>query len=509
MKKLSLYFANCDRPELFRIAFTHPLSGALRVSVRGKDSGAYLDTYTFQWTQAVKAFCVLALRSQEDLNFVLEGYKGSLASSLDYSIAKNTQWLSDVFGVESSGRTIAKKLFRRTNSDRNYSGPVGIALNPMLCQGLVVEVYLDQQKVDTSDYTRLASKIQDGQYVDLITVENSNLSVPDLGNYLTKIYETEFKDSICRTDIFTSHGLSSSLQAIKQAGFYRRIAGKDFQLFNDKISDQTRLGLSFDVNCAKSILEDLLIVGPSTLIGPVVIFNYLAQIKNYKFNFNFNYPHAVRLVRMMINNELESLPDLFFCGLAPAATLTASKIGKDYVPLMLMPDSSQKIVAHKSSIKNKLSLNNASYTFLKEEPSIPAFMLEELSGIGKFSKNKVKLMHHEPDESFALMHQGDPELRAAVFFPHYNFNCDFNNCVNLPDPRKQANSQEVILFVHKRKASNKKFMQTLESVIRDAWLDLKISPELIKSTLEKLLDHKQSYFKSVIRFGGLHNYRFD
>ena len=73
------------------------------------------------------------------------------------------------------------------------------------------------------------------------------------------------------------------------------------------------------------------------------------------------------------------------------------------------------------------------------------------------------------------------------------------------DPRRKNNSQEVILFVHRRKANNKKFMLTLESVIRDAWLDLKMSDTLTNKAIENLFNSEDDHFKSVVRFGVLHN----
>jgi hypothetical protein len=88
---------------------------------------------TFRWNQAVRAVCILALRyfiyresdRAEDRSLV--GGAGSLAASLDYSIAKNTGWLSEVFGSDSKGTLVVRKLITRQNPERKRPGPVVVA----------------------------------------------------------------------------------------------------------------------------------------------------------------------------------------------------------------------------------------------------------------------------------------------------------------------------------------------------------------------------------------------
>ena len=104
----------------------------VRRCIRGTNS-VVTNVGTFRWNQAVRAVCILALRyfiyresdRAEDRSLV--GGAGSLAASLDYSIAKNTGWLSDVFGSDSNGTLVVRKLITRQNPERKRPGPVVVA----------------------------------------------------------------------------------------------------------------------------------------------------------------------------------------------------------------------------------------------------------------------------------------------------------------------------------------------------------------------------------------------
>ncbi len=487
MNKFEIHFSN--NFEAYKLVYNE------RVSIRGKDSAAYQSSYSFQWTQAVKALSILVLRSMVYPSYVLEGETGSLASSLDYSISKNTHWISDLFGVDASGRSLAKKIFKRFNSDRSIKAPVGISLNRNYFEN--VEFFLENQSLELDQIITVLKSLEFN-----LGIENTlKLEDFDLKNYLIDIYEKEFRDSIFRTDIFSDNSIKNNINLVRKAGLYKKISGLDFNIEDSKLSKQGQLGLGLNFAKTKKILNGINIHAPTALVGAVILFKYLK--KDYSIKLSYDYPHAVEMINALISGEIKEEPDLICSGIAPAATLMSSKLAKDYSILMFLPDISQKVVAHKNAVgKRKSTLK---YSYLKEDPSIPSFMIEELVEMGAVSKHKVKLQHDEPDNSFNLLQSGDAELRAALFFPHYNFNCDLNNCLVLPDPRAKLSCQEVVLFVHKSKLKDKAFIQTVEAVIRDAWLEMRTMPGLIKSEISSLFNDEQKYFKSVVRYGGLHH----
>ncbi len=129
---LSLKFLSHEG-QVFLEATEFAFSGAeVRRCSRGANS-VVPNVGTFRWNQAVRALCILALRyflyrdSGRAEECSLAGGAGSLAASLDYSIAKNTGWLAEVFGSDSNGSLVVRKLITRQNPERKRPGPVVVA----------------------------------------------------------------------------------------------------------------------------------------------------------------------------------------------------------------------------------------------------------------------------------------------------------------------------------------------------------------------------------------------
>lgn len=140
--------------EVFLEATEFALSGAVvRRCVRGTNS-VVPNVGTFRWNQAVRAICILALRyfiyreSDRAEDRSLAGGAGSLAASLDYSIAKNTAWLSEVFGSDSNGTSVVRKLITRQNPERKRPGPVVVAFTKST---LDMGFYLNREKLSSKE----------------------------------------------------------------------------------------------------------------------------------------------------------------------------------------------------------------------------------------------------------------------------------------------------------------------------------------------------------------------
>lgn len=136
--------------QLWETSFKSQLFSTVQISVRGKTSGACFCTGTFQWTSAVQGLSYLILKTlihtQSNSNQSIpsiSGGQGSLASSLDHAISKQTIWLQDMFGVDYSGTIHAKRLLLRTNSNRKRPGPVIIAINKNYLPYTKIKVQID------------------------------------------------------------------------------------------------------------------------------------------------------------------------------------------------------------------------------------------------------------------------------------------------------------------------------------------------------------------------------
>jgi hypothetical protein len=155
MFKIKLTFCSGNTVELFRVDCS--LGGAAPLtSVRGRTTGAYRGVGTFNWSSAVRAMACLFLKAKlidenDRVEPLLIGGAGSLAVSLDYALTKRPVWLVDMFGESESGRILARRLFRVTNSHRKRSGPVAISLNSHTCPQHCVEIVLDGTIVSSSE----------------------------------------------------------------------------------------------------------------------------------------------------------------------------------------------------------------------------------------------------------------------------------------------------------------------------------------------------------------------
>ena len=162
MAKLALWFTEQGDVTLEKSLFFHPLLEAEIRAVRGKTSGAYRGFSTFQWTPAVQSMALLMLRTAAlpndtmgERSAVLEGYSNSPASSLDYSVGKCPCWMLDVFGVDSNGNPLAKKLFKRTNPERKRKGPCAVSINQSMLKSSDINIFINGKAI--ADHTYLSS----------------------------------------------------------------------------------------------------------------------------------------------------------------------------------------------------------------------------------------------------------------------------------------------------------------------------------------------------------------
>lgn len=167
MAKLDLFLVAGRQIELYRTRFAFPQGGADICSIRGKSCGAFPGYGTFQWSPAVRALTILVLRYtishgiESGADFALSGPRGSLASSLDYAIEKAPVWLQDMFGIDSVGRPIARRLFLRTNPGQKRAAPVVVAMNRNVLPSESIRIFANETLVsDSSELLGLANALE-------------------------------------------------------------------------------------------------------------------------------------------------------------------------------------------------------------------------------------------------------------------------------------------------------------------------------------------------------------
>lgn len=142
---------------LSRTEFQSNYDSILIATVRGRVAPSFMKLGTFSWSPAVRAMTLLVLKfaakdgDQLPRNFAdcasISGMTGSLAASLDYALDKAPSWLVDMFGSDSRGVPIARRLFCRLNPGRKRSGPVVVCVNANLIRPKDVCIFLDEKVV--------------------------------------------------------------------------------------------------------------------------------------------------------------------------------------------------------------------------------------------------------------------------------------------------------------------------------------------------------------------------
>lgn len=147
MPELLLWFVSYGGEVQLERSVYVDATGSERVAVRGKGRRAYKGAGVFQWTPGVQALAVVFLtalmRHLKQVNTylpLLEGEKRSLAYSLYYALAKQPEWLFEMFGSDDAGDAALRQLLFRSDL---RTGKIAISLNEQILPASSIKIYLD------------------------------------------------------------------------------------------------------------------------------------------------------------------------------------------------------------------------------------------------------------------------------------------------------------------------------------------------------------------------------
>ncbi len=158
---LKIWLRTHDVLTLERVSFSSALLNKTIVSVRGKSGAGARAEGSFQWTSAVQALTILFLRAcyhgklvseapDVVLNADLQGERGSVAASLEYAIDKQPHWLQEMFGSDSKGNTLLRRLLHRDNPGGKRPGPISISVNRAALPAESIQVFVDDVLISSS-----------------------------------------------------------------------------------------------------------------------------------------------------------------------------------------------------------------------------------------------------------------------------------------------------------------------------------------------------------------------
>lgn len=162
MNRMALKFlSNDSRAELFESEFSSPLVGRILRCARGRQAFTESVEGTFQWTAAVQSLSAVTIKSKiagltrtspeawpQTAGLCSDSTPWAL--SLDFALSKKPRWLLDMFGMDSAGTPIIKRLFIRMNSEKKRPGPSWVSINPAFLEPRNIAILLDGVEVTTA-----------------------------------------------------------------------------------------------------------------------------------------------------------------------------------------------------------------------------------------------------------------------------------------------------------------------------------------------------------------------
>lgn len=231
-----------------------------------------------------------------------------------------------------------------------------------------------------------------------------------------------------------------------------------------------------------------------------MLLTYLQRFKNFNIEVDTNFPHSIGLLNQIVEGRASYLPDACVFGIAPSASVLKHGNKSNYTPVLLMPSQTHRVVASSP----ECNIKSGTFVTLTESVSSSTFYLEDLLNRSVVNREDIDTVNMEPDEVVGLLQDKKADIKAVLFFPYYEVNCFFNNCSLLDEPFDGLNLKESFLFVDEKLRRNSKKTYYLESAIRNAWLEMLETPQIIEKVVDSIFDDDR-LLKFVRRFSGLHN----
>ncbi len=522
--------------ELFRCSFTHSLVGGTRVAVRGRTPGAYSgECGTFQWTPAVKAACILFLRSaagarREPRNThspMIVGGRMSPAASLAHALRKPPVWVHDLFGTASGGEPLARRIFRWTAPAAHRSELFSVSLHQRSLSGADVSVFQDGfPDHDAAALDSLADWLTaDFEYSSDGEARPVFSSPERIDAPLRAVFEEQpglFRNEVERvsfgrrfaheaasllshTDIFTRSGLHAVLRRIQGDPSFVSVSDDPSALLAalmDLPCPAVRYGItspSAQRALADELRRPLRVACALGSPAPLAIFEHLRVSAHLPIDVDTNYAYAIQILHHLVRGGSDAPPDLCAIGLAPAATLMNLAGAVPYRPLMLLPAMSHRVLAtrHRSAHRAfepaaaKLArppLESGRYLMLRDDPSTSTFYFDWLRRTKRISNHQIAIEHAEPDDVTAALATDDPDVRAILFYPYYDLSRLVCGARLVDQPEGSEHVKDCILFAHENIFRSPSLRTGIETLVRHGWLALRQQPELISRAVDRLLD---------------------
>jgi hypothetical protein len=496
--ELTLWFQKSPTCELLQARFARSTETA-RVSYRGKSLAFQRDAGLFQWSAAVKAFALLAVGTRlaasgghREKFGVLEGERGSLAATLDYAIAKPTSWIVDLFGREASGKSYARIVFKRENSEQKRAGPVRVSLSSQLDSSEKLRIYLDGVEVTST-----------GQMTDLYELLQGDLSkkkpaasqteVPIFrATWFQEILKKEVLLSLQETELLDRLGIDDACSRISplfksSPAFIATVLQSLLQYHELGQPAATRKKLNNSSKGEKNIQ----IACPPTAAGALALFHHLSISAKLRLEVHTSFPSARAILASPERSNFSAL----VLSWAAAKLFLKRREAAKFAPVMLLPRTSFALI-----LRGELSSAKQIEKILlaTEQDGYPMHFLR-LAKQEKLLQDSIDPVQATFSEIMSLLpRKGDAAITA---FPYSHLIAQRHRSKVLWNEEPTFRIGDNILFV-KRSLLESALLPSL----REAWFTLLENPSKLASALEQIYS-RPDFINYLYRLAALYKTR--
>lgn len=531
------HFAHSKSLTLEKSKFIHPLLNTPIFSHRGRSS-AYGKNGSFIWTAGVKGVATLVLRAaarvykSEQIESVgpdLIGGAGSIAASLDYSLSKEPQWLGEMFGLDSEGRPLLRRLISCTNPNRKRGDKVAISLKKLSEPSMVRIVVDGKHCTDPALLYQYADTIEFGGSDSPLAQQLHASSPPHLSlasDYSTdritaddqqsngmlcleELYVQHVQEFLRMTNIFDRNILRREMNRFFSNSYIASTIGTDPSLFVNDIDStlrqDERLGLPGAEQPAFGVLQRhgrlSLAIEPSS-VGPLVICSYLKYMRGLHLDIYFDFSISHDISQQLSRKDFQK-EEYDFCHLATpvAARLLSANKACDYAPMIITPGSSYRIMAPQSAHAEPQP--GGYYNIISHVPSNCMMYYQELLDRKWLHRNRLAQVHLDHDEMVSAFQENNPDLRAILWFPYNELNRIVNGARFLDMPWNHCALNDILL-AHQRIFAKPQLARAFNIVFRAAWLTMREQPSLLRAAVQHLLSN-ELYRRCMYRTSGIHS----
>lgn len=515
--------------ELTETRFQRDVGEPPLVCVRGRPlttpSGV---TGSFQWSPALRALCSLVLRHYLHGNNVLSaqescirGGKGSPAASLDYALSKQPTWLHDLFGSCPRGNTRARSIIQRINPERKKGGEVRLHIHNTLLPAASVRIRADgDQELGHEQLITLLRSLEVNELkqraathqllIEAMSYQRAEPPIPPgmdayayLQHLLVSWLEEEVTASIFETDVFTKQAESAVIRQICKDPIVSRLIAKHGMSFSAFLGSSDPHSIPF-ANEIRALLAQtpikIQMCGTIAQVSTILLFLVIRKLFHVEVQVSVDAPYTAALIRGGVVPQSDGKVVVF--PLALGATIEALRVaeGSGWSPISIAPGVSYDLLAKQFDPSH--GLRSDMYVFQDDLYTSSFIYMTKLISSGAVKASAMKITSAAPHEALEAMIQRRDRCGAVLWFPHNRVNRILTGSQRLLGFRKAFGIAESFLFAN---TDSDQQARLLRSLVRYAWLQLRINPALRREVIAELMT-TSDYFHTFLTYTGLHSH---